>query len=187
MLYLWIITFKYRMTDIIRKNAFRNGAYLGIILIIFSSYIYFFNLKLLTNVWFGAVTILSTVFMGIVSIISSKSKLNGLISFKESFSVYFFTIFTGSFILCIYLIILFSFVFTTEKIKIIEQILMDFNLYIMKLNYSNKDDIAKSIQLSKSFDPSDPLIIVSSAVKYLLRDCLIGFLVALAFRSKKTI
>jgi hypothetical protein len=174
------------MLNLTKVNGFINGIFLGIISIVSSSYIYFEDLSLLTSVYFGGITIIISVIIGIASILKTKSKLNGQITFKESFTVYFYTLLTGTLLGTLYLIILFKFFFGPEKIELIKQTLIDFNVYIMKLNNANENDIAKSITLSKKFDPSSAIEIITSALKYLLRDCLIGFIVALIFRNKRT-
>jgi hypothetical protein len=57
----------------------------------------------------------------------------------------------------------------------------------MKLNYSTAADLSKAKKYSESMNPDDIGAIVTSAVKYLLRDCLIGLLVALIFRNKRSL
>jgi hypothetical protein len=175
------------MTNIIKKNGFINGIILGVILMAMSGYIYFGDLKLMNSVWFGAIKIVVTVIFGIISILYAKKKSDGLITFREAFSAYFLTIFIGSCIGCLFMIVLFSLVFSPEKIEIIKNIQADFNVYIMKLNYASKEDIDKAIAISKTFDPSSIAVIIKSAMAFLLRDCLIGFLVALIFRNKRTV
>jgi magnesium-transporting ATPase (P-type) len=137
-------------------------------------------------VYFGGITIIITVVMGILSILQTKSRLNGLITFKEAFSSYFYTLLIGTIIGTLYLIILFKLFFNPEKITFIKQTLIDFNVHIMKLNNASPSDISKSVALSEKFDPSNAIEIITSSLKYLLRDCLIGFIVALIFRNKRT-
>ena len=171
----------------LKQNALKNGVILGLFWIGLTSYIYFIDLNLLTNVWFGVVHIVVCIIIGIISIVQFKAKNNGLITFKEAFTVYFYTLIIGSVMNCLYLIILFQFVFSAEQIKIIKDILTNFNLYIMKLNYATAADLSKAKTYSESMNPDDMGAIVTSAVKYLLRDCLIGLLVALIFRNKRSL
>lgn len=168
-------------------QAIKNGFILGFCFILLTSYIYFANLKLLTNVWFGVVNIVISILIGIVSIVQFKNAARGLITFKEAFTVYFKTLIIGSFLNCLYLIVLFTFVFTPEKIELIKDLLTNFNLYIMKLNYASSEDLAKAKSYSEQMNPDDVGAIITSAVKYLLRDCLIGLLVALIFRNKRSL
>jgi len=175
------------MTTIIKKDGFLNGIILGILLIALTSYIYFVDLNLLNNVWFGTFKIFITILIGIFSVVYTKRKLGGFISFKEAFSSYFLTIFVGSLFLCIFIIILFSFVFTTEKIEVIKNIQSEFNLFIMKLNYATAAQMEEAKKLSKALNPGDTMEIIGLSVRYLLRDCLFGLFVALVFRNKRTL
>lgn len=175
------------MITIAKKDGFWNGIILGILLIALTSYIYFVDLQLLNNVWFGTFKIFLTILLGIFSVVYTKRKLGGLISFKESFSSYFLTIFVGSLFLCIFMIILFSFVFSTAKIELIKDVQSEFNLYIMKLNYATAAQMEEAKKLSEALNPADTIEIIGLSVRYLLRDCLFGLFVALIFRNKRTL
>ena len=170
-----------------KQKALKNGLFLGVFWILSTSYIYFVDLKLMTNVWFGVITIILCVIFGIISILQLKANSAGLITFKEAFSVYFYTLIVGSVMNCIFVIILFQFVFSAEQIQIIKDTLTNFNLYIMKLNYATADEITKAQTYSDKMNPSDVLPIISSSIKYLLRDCLVGLLIALIFRNKRSL
>jgi hypothetical protein len=175
------------MTDIIKKTGFKIGIYLGAILILFISYIYFENLQLITNVWAGVFTLVTTSFFGIISIVLIKNKLNSFITFKEAFSAYFFTILTGSIISCLYLILLYNLVLSPETKEIIRQAMIDFNIKLMKQDPSTtQKSIDEALKLYKTFNPFTPIEVITASIKYLLRDSLIGFLVALIFRNKRT-
>lgn len=174
------------MTDIIKKIGFKIGTYLGFILILFISYIYFENLHLVTNVLTGFTTLGITVFFGIISIIITKNKLNGFITFKEAFSAYFFTILTGSIISCLYLILLYSFVLSPETKEIIRQSMIDFSINLMKQDPSTtQKNIDESLKTYQTFNPFNSTEVITASIKYLLRDSLLGFLVALIFRNKR--
>lgn len=175
------------MTDIIKKTGFQIGLLLGFLLILFSSYIYFVDLSLLTNVWAGVSTLILTVICGIISIVVIKGKLNGFITFKEAFSGYFITILTGSLLSCFFLIVIYNFVLSTETKANIILAMRDFDISLLKQNLMPQENIDKTFEVYKTFDPFSITTVLSSFIKYLLRDCLIGFLVALIFRNKRTL
>jgi hypothetical protein len=175
------------MTDSIKKTGFTYGIALGIVLTTITCYIHFFDLKLITNVWLGALTLGLIVLFGILSIIKTKSNLGGFITFKEAFSSFFYTIITSSIISCLTLIILYSVIISPETKAIIKQQTVEFNLKIMKQINSTPSEINAA---KVSFQDADPFSVyqtISSSIKYLLRDCIIGFLVALIFRNKRTL
>jgi len=175
------------MTDIIKKTGFSIGLILGALLILLSSYIYFVNLDLLTNVWAGVSTLVLTVVFGIISIVVVKEKLGGFITFKEAFSAYFITILTGSLLSCIYLILIYSFALSPQAKENIILAMRDFDINLLKQNLMPQENIDKTLEVYKTFNPFSITTVFTSFIKYLLRDCLIGFLVALIFRNKRTL
>lgn len=173
------------MTDIIKKTGFSIGLILGVLLILLSSYIYFVNLALLTNVWAGVSTLALTVLFGIISIVVVKGKLGGFITFKEAFSAYFITILIGSLLSCLFLILLYTFFLSPETKQTIIFAMRDFDINLMKQNLMPQENIDQTLEVYKTFNPFSTTTVVTSFIKYLLRDCLIGLLVALIFRNKR--
>ncbi|MFY0481991.1 DUF4199 domain-containing protein [Flavobacterium sp. PLA-1-15] len=175
------------MTDIIKKTGFSIGLILGILLILLSSYIYFVNLALLTNVWAGVSTLALTIIFGIISIVVIKGKLGGFITFKEAFSGYFITILTGSLLSCLYLILIYNFALSPEIKTNIVLAMRNFDVNLLKQNLMPQENINQTLEFYKTFDPFTIKEVITAFIKYLLRDCLIGFLVALIFRNKRNL
>lgn len=175
------------MTDPIKKIGFRNGLILGSLLILFSTYINFYHLELLTNVWLGFSTVFVIIAFGIISILQTKTKLGGLITFKEAFSSYFFTILVGNLLSTLYLMALYLFILSPETKALILQGMRDFDVNLMKQNLMPDKNINDTLEFYKTYDPFAVSIVLTGFIKYLLRDCLIGFLVALIFRNKRTL
>ena len=175
------------MTDSIKKTGFTYGIALGLVLTTITCYIHFFDLKLITNVWLGVLTLGLIVLFGILSILKTKSNLGGLITFKEAFSSFFYTMITSSIISCLTLIILYSVIISPETKAIIKERTVEFNLKIMKQINSTPSEINAAKVSFKESDPFSVYQTISSSVKYLMRDCIIGFLVALIFRNKRTL
>jgi hypothetical protein len=175
------------MTDPIKKIGFRNGILLGCLLILFSTYINFFHLELLTNVWLGFSTVFVLIAFGIFSILQTKVKLGGLITFKESFSSYFYTILIGNLMSAVYLLLLYLLLLPPETKELILQGMRDFDIVLLKQNQMSQKNIDDTLEFYKTYDPFAASTVFTGFIKYLLRDCLIGFLVALIFRNKRTL
>ena len=175
------------MTDPIKKIGLRNGMILGSLLILFSTYLHFYNLELLTNVWLGFFTVFIMIGFGILSILQTKTQLGGLITFKEAFSSYFYTILAGNVINTLYLLVLYLVILSPETKETIRQMMIELNIQLMHQANAPQETIDKAIPLYKSFNPFTSPEVLTASVKYLLRDCLIGFLVALIFRNKRTL
>src|SRR6478752_5167291 len=141
------------MTDSIKKTEFKYGIALGIVLTTITCYIHFFNLKLITNVWLGVLTLGLIVIFGILSILKTKSNLGGLITFKEAFSSFFYTILTSSIISCLTLIILYSIIISPETKAIIKEQTVEFNLKIMKQMNSTSAEINAAKVTVEESDP----------------------------------
>jgi hypothetical protein len=187
LLYLWLILNLILMTDPIKKIGFRNGLILGSFLILFSTYLHFYNLELLTNVWLGFSTVFILVAFGIYSILQTKTKLGGLLSFKEAFSSYFYTILVGNVMNTVYLLFLYLVILSPETKEIIRQLMIDLNVRLMQQGNAPQATIDEAMPLYQSFNPFTVSEVLTSALKYLLRDCFIGLLVALIFRNKQTL
>lgn len=175
------------MTDPIKKIGFRNGFILGAVLILLSTYINFFHLELLTNVWLGFATVFLIIIFGIVTILQTKAKLGGLITFKEAFSGYFFTILLGNFMSTVYLLLLYLFILSPETKVVILEGMRDFDIRLLKQNEMSQENINNTVAFYKTYNPFSISTVFTGFIKYLLRDCLIGFLVALIFRNKRTL
>jgi hypothetical protein len=175
------------MTDPIKKIGFRNGFLLGCLLILFSTYINFFHLELLTNVWLGFSTVFVLIVFGIVSILQTKVKLGGLITFKESFSSYFYTILMGNLMSTLYLLLLYVLLLSPETKELIRQGMRDFDISLLQQNQMSQKNIDDTLEFYKTYNPFTISTVFTGFIKYLLRDCLIGFLVALIFRNKRTL
>ena len=170
-----------------RKLNIYLGIGLGFFLCLITFYIYFIDIYNLTNVWYGTISALLIIIIGLASVIIKKKESKGLITFKDAFSTYFKTILIGSFISTTFLIIIFQLFLTPEKIILIKNLLIDFNNSLMKINNTSEIDIKKSIEFSKNFDPSNIFEIIKSAVRYLLRDCIFGFIISFIMRNKTSI
>ncbi len=175
------------MTDPIKKIGFRNGLILGFFLILLSTYINFFHLELLTNVWLGFATVFLIIVFGIFTILQTKTKLGGLITFKEAFSGYFYTVLLGNFMSSVYLLLLYLLILSPETKTQILAGMRDFDISLLKQNLMSQENIDDTLEFYKTYNPFTITTVFTGFIKYLLRDCLIGFLVALIFRNKRTL
>ena len=154
---------------------------------VFTTYLHFYNLELLTNVWLGFSIVFFLIVFGIFSILEAKKKLGGLITFKEAFSTYFYTILIGNVLNTIYLLALYLIILSPETKDAIKQLMVDSGINVMKLNGEPQEKIEEALKMSRTLNPFTVELVFTGFIKYLLRDCLIGFLVALIFRNKRTL
>lgn len=86
-----------------------------------------------------------------------------------------------------YLLLLYLFILSPETKEILKQVMLDYGINTMKQNLATQTEINKALEMSKTLNPFTPEYVFTGFIKYLLRDCLIGFLVALIFRNQRTL
>ncbi len=91
----------------IKKSALNYGIILGGLSSLITALIYVINLDLFTKWWLMIIFVLLTFAISIVSVAKAKGMLNGFISFKEAFTVYFITVAVGFFISTLVMILIF--------------------------------------------------------------------------------
>lgn len=169
-----------------KKTAIQIGILLAIIQIIITLFLYLLDVKnAFTNVNYGMSILAITILFGIISILLTKRKLKGLITFKESFTAYFTTIVIASFALLVFNFAFFNFYVPEEKLNNIKAEMVDYHVDIMKKNQETEESINKVLAESKTFEPFAFSTSFQSSIKYLLRDCIFGFILALIFRNHK--
>lgn len=173
------------MNDFVKKTAAKNGLILGTLLTFLNAYIYFYNNSLISNIGIGFFFLLLFIACGIFSVLKVKSLSNGKINFRTTFSAYFITILTAHALIALGLIIITNLLISPEIAKAIKKMIIDFNINTLKLNNASQKDIANAIQLSKNYNPFAITEILSGSLKYLLRDSIIGLVVAAFFRNTK--
>lgn len=173
------------MNPIIKKNGFILGIILGIINILITCYLYFSpNQHTFTDLRIGMSKIIIGIILGIIAIVVVKIKIGGLISFREAFSAYFITILTSSLMSFIFFFLFFSSFATDLKKENIKKDMIEFQVKTMKQNGSTDLEIENVKKSYETFNPFSFMEGFSSSIKYLLRDSIIGLLVALIFRNK---
>ena len=173
------------MNPIIKKNGFILGIILGIINILITCYLYFStNQHTFTDLRIGIFKIIISVCLGIATIVVVKNKIGGLISFREAFSAYFITILTSSLISFIFFFLFFNSYATDLKKENIKKDMVEFQVKTMKQNGSTDLETENVKKSYETFNPFSFIEGFSSSIKYLLRDSIIGLLVALIFRNK---
>lgn len=82
------------MEKSVKPLATNLGLYLGSVLAL-ATIVGYFDLDLMTNLWFGASLLIIVVVFGVISAIKSKILFDGFISLKDAFSSYFITVALG--------------------------------------------------------------------------------------------
>ena len=174
------------MNPIVKKNGLFIGLFLGLIHILITCYLYFSSdLNAFTDLKIGMFKIFISIVFGIIAILVVKYKMNNLIGFKDAFTSYFIVNFVSSVISFAFFFVLFNYFASDVKKESIKKSMIEFQVKTMKQNNATVIEIEKVKQSFESFNPFSFLQGFNSTLKYLLRDSLIGLLVALIFRNQK--
>jgi hypothetical protein len=79
----------------IKKSAANYCLILGAILALMTTLMYVLDPNLFTKWWVGILSFIITIALGIISVAKAKGLLNGLMNFKQAFTVYFVTVAVG--------------------------------------------------------------------------------------------
>ena len=167
------------------KTSIRRGFLLGLSLIWILLTSYFADIGLLTNVWVGLLNVITIVGFGIYSILSAKKVLKGFLSYREAFTAYFITAIIGNILVMSFTIFLFNGIMSPEDKEIHKNNLIEFGIKQAKANALDQAKIDEFVEKANEYNPFDPIEIVKPVFKNLMRDILIGLILALAFRNKR--
>ncbi|WP_309609340.1 DUF4199 family protein [Flavobacterium sp.] len=174
------------MNSIIKRNGFFIGLILGLIHILITCYLFFSqDPNAFTDLKIGMLKIFISILFGIIALLIVKHKMNNLIGFKDAFTSYFIVNFVSSILSFLFFFVLFNSFSSDVKRENIKKSMVEFQIKTMKQNNSSDIEIAKVRESFISFNPFSFIQGFNSTVKYLLRDSLIGLIVALIFRNQK--
>lgn len=158
------------MNEIIKKNGVNFGIILGLFSILFLTTIYVINLELFTSWWLGLFSIAVSITIGFVLVSKTKKQLNGNITFKEAFSVYFLAAVIGTFLSTAYNYILFNFIDPQAK-ETIKEITMKYTAEMLQKFGSPAEAVNETMRKIAETD------------NYSLGNMLFGFAIALVFQA----
>lgn len=169
----------------IKKSATNYGLILGAIMALMTTLMYVLNPDLFTKWWVGIISFVVIIAVGIVSVAKAKGILDGIISFKQAFTVYFITIALGLFISTLVGIIIFNIVdpemaiFLQEKsLEMTAEMLKNFGTPQAAID----EQMAKMAEQNNFSIPTQ----LKNYVFSLAFMSVIGLLVALLFKSKNS-
>ena len=172
------------MNEIIKKNGIKFGIIGGLFSIIFTSSMYFIDLKLFTNIWLGFIKI--TVFLVIAIILLNKTKkeLNNIFSFKEAFTTYFIC-----FLICILLatlfeILLFNVIDPSLK-ETIKELSIESAVDMMKKFGTQTSKIKEAVEEMSKTSQFDSLQILKGSAFSIVISSIFGLILAAIFKSRQ--
>jgi len=173
------------MNEIIKKNGTTYGLVLGLISIAITTIIYAVNLELFTKWWVGILSIVISIAIGIFIVSKTKREMNGQITFKECFSVYFVAAAIGSALSMLYNYILFNFIDPQAK-ETIKEITMKYTAEILEKLGTPADAIKEAMaNIAETDNYSIGNILTGLAIS-LLFSAIFGLILAAFFKTKSS-
>ncbi len=166
----------------IKKSAVNYGLILGAILALTTTLMYVLNPNLFTEWWIGILSFIIIIAMGIVSVAKAKGLLNGIINFKEGFTVYFITIAVGLLISTIVGILIFN-IIDPDMAKFLQEKTLEITAEMLQKFGTPQAEIDK--QMAKMAE-QDNFAIGTQLKNYVFSLAfmsVIGLLVALIFKT----
>lgn len=171
------------MNNIIKQNGINYGIILGIISIVITASIYAIDLKLFVNMWIGIVSIIFFLIIGIVLVSKTKKQLNGFITFKEAFTVYFIAGAIGATMSVLFNILLFN-VIDTEAKETLNTLAIEYSVDMMKKFNTPTEAITKAVEdMQKNDNYSIPNLLKGLVFSFIF-SAVFGAILALIFRNK---
>jgi hypothetical protein len=158
------------MNEIIKKNGVTFGIILGLFSVLFTTAIYVIDLKLFTSWWIGIVSIVIAITIGVVLVSKTKKQLNGVLPFKDAFTVYFIAALIGTIISTVYNYVLFNIVDPGAK-ETIKEITMKYTSDMMEKMGAQSAQINETMQKLSETD------------NYTIGNMLFGLAIALVFQA----
>ncbi len=132
------------MNEIIKKNGFNFGVLSGLISVIITSLVYIVDLKLFTSFWLLLIIITISLTLAIVLLNKSKKELNGILTFKEAFTVYFLMSLVSVLISVGFNIILFNIIDPDVKVTL-KELTIKSSMEMMEKFGAPKSEIKKAV------------------------------------------
>ena len=171
------------MNEIIKKNGINYGIILGVISILITASIYAIDLKLFTNMWIGISSLVIFLVIGIVLVSKTKKQLNGLITFKEAFTVYFIAGAIGATMSVLFNILLFN-VIDPEAKAVVNEHAIEYAVQMMKKFNTPTEAITKAVEDMQKNDNYSVANLLKGLVFNFVFSAIFGALLALIFRNK---
>lgn len=171
------------MNEIIKKNGITFGIILGLFSLLITTTIYAVDLQLFTSWWIGIVAILVTIIVGVVLVSKTKKQLNGVLVFKNAFTVYFIAALIGSFISKIYEYVLFNFIDPQAK-ETIKEITLKYTSDMMEKFGAPPAAVNEAMQKAAETDNYSLGSLMFGFALGLVFHAIFGLILAAIFKSK---
>ncbi|UOK42478.1 MULTISPECIES: DUF4199 domain-containing protein [Flavobacterium] len=171
------------MNEVIKKNGVNYGITIGIISILLTASLYAIDLKLFTNMWLGLIMILVYIIIGVILVSKTKKQLNGQITFKEAFTVYFLAAAIAAAMSAVFNILLFNVIDPAAKETLNNEVI-EYTVNMMKKTGAPTDKIKEVVEKMQETDNYSFMNQLKGLVFSLIFSSVFGALLALIFRNK---
>lgn len=171
------------MNEIIKKNGVAYGVGLGVFSVLVTALMYGIDLSMFGNMWVGIALIVISLVVYCVVIYNTKKQLNGQITFKQAFTVYFIAAALSAAISTVFMILLFGFV-DPEASDTIKDIQIENTVAFMERMNAPSDEIDKATDRIMEQDTYGLGTQITGYFMTLAFLSVLGLLLALIFKSR---
>jgi hypothetical protein len=171
------------MNEVIKKTGVTFGIILAVLSVLVTAIFYAVDLKLFTNYWIGTLLLIVNLGILIMSVYTAKKALNGVITFKEAFTVYFITVVIGLTASTLFNLLLFNAIDPGAKVTI-KELTIKASVQMMERFNAPAEVLDKQIEELETMDQYSPESLVKGWFIGIVISSLLGLLLALIFRTK---
>ncbi len=171
------------MNEIIKKNGISFGVGMGILSVLITTVIYAVDMELFTAWWLGLMILALFLIIDCVLLSRTKKELNGQMTFKEGFTVFFIASLISNLISTLYNVVLFNFVDPSAK-ETIKELSIKAAVRMMENFNAPASQINASVDQMQQQDNYSIESLATGFVITLCVSCVLGLILALIFKSR---
>lgn len=171
------------MNEIIKKNGLKYGIISGLIAVAVTLGVYLIDYKMFASGGVGIISLIAGATVSILMFINTKKQLNGVLSFKEGFTLYFFYAINSIAIATLFNILLYNVIDPELKVKVTE-IIIEKTVEAMKAFGGDNNMLKEMISKLKSEDNFSVVNQALGSIYTLLFSSIWGLILAAIFKSK---
>lgn len=173
------------MNEVIKKNGIKFGIISGLLSIVITLAVYLIDYKLFASSAVGIISILSGIIISILLFVYTKKELNGILSFKDGFTVYFIYTINSIAIATLFNILLYNVIDPELKEKVTE-IIIEKTAEMMKSFGGSNQMLKETIKQMREQDQFSISNLAVGSIWTVALSCIWGLILAAIFKSKST-
>lgn len=171
------------MNEVVKKNGITYGIIIGVISIVITSLIYAIDITMFVSMWLGLLILALYLVLFIVTISKTKKQMNGIISFKEAFTVFFIAAVIALTLSMLFNMLLFNVIDPSAK-DTIKDLGIKSAVEMMEKFGTPTAQMEEAVAEMEKTDNYDPANLLKGWAVSLVVSSIVGLILAAIFKSK---